>query len=80
MMGKNEIQNICRSPYICFFCFADGKPKHVQFGKYIASNVPSLELFCEESANKQTAATLRALSSAMLLLQRFSLKTLKYFC
>ena len=52
----------------------DGKPKHIQFGQFIASNVPSLELFFEESSNKQTAATLRALSSAMLLLQRFSLK------
>ncbi|XP_057803998.1 outer envelope protein 64, mitochondrial [Salvia miltiorrhiza] len=51
-----------------------GKLKHIQFGQYIASNVPSLELFCEESTNKQTAATLRALSSAMLLLQRHEFK------
>ncbi|KAH6789963.1 translocon at the outer membrane of chloroplasts 64-V [Perilla frutescens var. frutescens] len=49
-------------------------PKHIQFGQYIASNVPSLELFCEESTNKRTAATLRALSSAMLFLQRHEFK------
>ncbi|XP_042007169.1 outer envelope protein 64, mitochondrial-like [Salvia splendens] len=51
-----------------------GKLKHIQFGQFIASNVPSLELFFEESSNKQTAATLRALSSAMLLLRRHEFK------
>lgn len=71
MLGNISIY--MQFPYICF-CFADGTPKHMQFGQYIVSNVPSLELFQEESTNKQTAATLRALSSAMLLLQRFSLK------
>ncbi|KAH6831684.1 translocon at the outer membrane of chloroplasts 64-V [Perilla frutescens var. hirtella] len=49
-------------------------PKHIQFGQYIASNVPSLELFCEESTNKRSAATLRALSSAMIFLQRHEFK------
>lgn len=49
-------------------------PKHIQFGQYIASNVPSLKLFCEESTNKRTASTLRALSSAMLSLQRHEFK------
>lgn len=49
-------------------------PKHIQFGQYIASDVPSLKLLCEESTNKQTATTLKALSSAMLFLQRHEFK------
>lgn len=49
-------------------------PKHIQFGQYIASDVPSLKLLCEESTNKQTATTLKALSSAMLFLQRHQFK------
>lgn len=76
MLGN--ISKCMQFPNICFG-FADGTPKHMQFGQYIASNVPSLELFFEESTNKRSAATLRALSSAMLLLQRFSLKIQSIF-
>ncbi|PIN21454.1 Amidase [Handroanthus impetiginosus] len=51
-------------------------PKHMNFGQYIASNVPSLKHFREESTNQQTGiSTLRALSSAMLFLQRYEFKT-----
>ncbi|KAI3445736.1 hypothetical protein Pfo_002401 [Paulownia fortunei] len=50
-------------------------PKHMNFGQYIASNVPSLKFFCEESTNQQAGiSTLRALSSAMLFLQRYEFK------
>ncbi|KAL7157158.1 hypothetical protein ABFS83_02G059000 [Erythranthe nasuta] len=50
--------------------------KHMNFGQYIAANVPSLQIFREESTNQQTAmSTLRALSSAMLFLQRHEFKT-----
>lgn len=54
--------------------FADQTPKHMNFGQYIASNLPSLKFFSEESTNQNTGiSTLRALSSAMLFLQRFAL-------
>ncbi|PON55921.1 Amidase [Parasponia andersonii] len=46
------------------------EPKHVNFGKYIASNVPSLKGFCEVSTNLQNGIlTLKALSFAMVSLQ-----------
>ncbi|PON81901.1 Amidase [Trema orientale] len=45
-------------------------PKHVNFGKYIASNVPSLKGFCEVSTNLQNGIlTLKALSFAMVSLR-----------
>ncbi|KAL0357071.1 UNVERIFIED_CONTAM: Outer envelope protein 64, mitochondrial [Sesamum calycinum] len=48
------------------------KPKHMNFGQYIASNVPSLKSCHEESEKPQIGiSTLRALSSAMLSLQRY---------
>ncbi|KAL8027513.1 hypothetical protein ABFX02_14G099400 [Erythranthe guttata] len=51
-------------------------PKHMNFGHYIASNVPSLKRFCEESTNQQNGiSTMKALSSVMLLLQRYEFKT-----
>ncbi|KAL6513142.1 Outer envelope protein 64, mitochondrial [Orobanche gracilis] len=51
-------------------------PKHVNFGQYIASNVPSLKSFYEESINQQNGmSALKALSSVMLLLQRYEFKT-----
>lgn len=44
-------------------------PKHVNIGQYIASNVPSLKAFCEESSNVQSGVgALKALSSVMVLL------------
>ncbi|KAL0365150.1 UNVERIFIED_CONTAM: Outer envelope protein 64, mitochondrial [Sesamum angustifolium] len=52
------------------------KPKHMNFGQYIASNVPSLKSFHEESEKPQIGiSTLRALSSAMLSLQRYEFRT-----
>lgn len=51
-------------------------PKHINFGQHIASNVPSLKIFCEQSTNLQNGiSTLKALSSAMLSLQRCEFKT-----
>ncbi|KAG8368673.1 hypothetical protein BUALT_Bualt15G0070200 [Buddleja alternifolia] len=51
-------------------------PKHMNFGQYIASYVPSLKVFREESSNQQTGiSTLKALFSAMLLLQSYEFKT-----
>ncbi|KAL2254422.1 outer envelope protein 64, mitochondrial [Sesamum indicum] len=51
-------------------------PKHMNFGQYIASNVPSLKSFHEESEKLQIGtSTLRALSSAMLSLQRYEFRT-----
>ncbi|KAL0412682.1 UNVERIFIED_CONTAM: Outer envelope protein 64, mitochondrial [Sesamum radiatum] len=51
-------------------------PKHVDFGQFIASNVPSLKKFCEESTSEQNGiSNLKALSSVMLLLQRHEFKT-----
>lgn len=51
-------------------------PKHVNIGQYIASNVPSLKAFCEESSNVQSgAAALKALSSVMILLNRYEFKS-----
>nr|XP_016456292.1 PREDICTED: outer envelope protein 64, mitochondrial-like isoform X2 [Nicotiana tabacum] len=45
-------------------------PKHLNLGQYIASNVPSLKGFREDSANQQNGmSTLTALSSVMFLLQ-----------
>ncbi|GER47183.1 glutamyl-tRNA(Gln) amidotransferase subunit A [Striga asiatica] len=52
------------------------KPKHVNLGQHIASNVPSLDGFDEESTNWENGmSTLKALSSVMLLLQRYEFKT-----
>nr|XP_016456544.1 PREDICTED: outer envelope protein 64, mitochondrial [Nicotiana tabacum] len=51
-------------------------PKHLNLGQYIASNVPSLKGFREESINQQNGmSTLTALSSVMFLLQRYEFKT-----
>ncbi|KAM0016287.1 putative amidase [Helianthus debilis subsp. tardiflorus] len=45
-------------------------PKHMNIGQYILSNVPSLKYFLQNGAN-----SLKALSSAMLSLQRYEFKT-----
>ncbi|PWA66446.1 Amidase [Artemisia annua] len=51
-------------------------PKHMNIGQYILSNVPSLKYFCEQTSNLQNGTnTLKALTSAMLLLQRCEFKT-----
>ncbi|KAL7001901.1 Outer envelope protein 64, mitochondrial [Sarracenia purpurea var. burkii] len=51
-------------------------PKHMNFGQYVAANVPSLRSFCEHSMNLQNGiSTLKALSSVMFLLQRYEFKT-----
>ncbi|OIT00608.1 PREDICTED: outer envelope protein 64, mitochondrial [Nicotiana attenuata] len=51
-------------------------PKHLNLGQYIASNVPSLKGFREESTNQQNGMSiLTALSSVMFLLQRYEFKT-----
>lgn len=51
-------------------------PKHVNFGQYIASNVPSLKGFHEQSINvKNGISALKALSSVMISLQRCEFKT-----
>ncbi|KAA8536460.1 hypothetical protein F0562_028938 [Nyssa sinensis] len=51
-------------------------PKHMKFGQYIASNVPSLKGFREQSSNLQNGiSTLKALSSVMFLLQRYEFRT-----
>ncbi|KAK9073956.1 hypothetical protein SSX86_006550 [Deinandra increscens subsp. villosa] len=51
-------------------------PKHMNIGQYILSNVPSLKYFNKQTSNPQNGAdTLKALSSAMLLLQRYEFKT-----
>ncbi|KAJ9552118.1 hypothetical protein OSB04_016163 [Centaurea solstitialis] len=51
-------------------------PKHMNIGQYILSNVPSLKHFHEQTSNLQDGTnTLKALSSAMLLLQRYEFKT-----
>ncbi|KAL3814407.1 hypothetical protein ACJIZ3_015675 [Penstemon smallii] len=51
-------------------------PKHMNFEQYITSNVSSLKIFCDDLTNQQNGiSTLKALSSAMLLLQRYEFKT-----
>ncbi|XP_059297080.1 outer envelope protein 64, mitochondrial [Lycium ferocissimum] len=51
-------------------------PKHLNLGQYIASNVPSLKGFIEQSIIHQNGmSALRALSSVMVLLQRYEFKT-----
>ncbi|CAK9174032.1 unnamed protein product [Ilex paraguariensis] len=51
-------------------------PKHISFGQYIASNVPSLKSFGEESTNlRNGTSSLKALSSVMFLLQRYEFNT-----
>lgn len=51
-------------------------PKHISFGQYIASNVPSLKGFCEQLSNQQNGiSTLKALSTVMVSLQRYEFKT-----
>ncbi|XP_010690507.2 outer envelope protein 64, mitochondrial isoform X1 [Beta vulgaris subsp. vulgaris] len=51
-------------------------PKNVNIGQYIASNVPSLKVFCEKSSNMQSGVeALKALSSVMALLNRYEFKT-----
>ncbi|XP_055809371.1 outer envelope protein 64, mitochondrial isoform X2 [Solanum dulcamara] len=51
-------------------------PEHLNIGKYIASNVPSLKGFIEQSTIQQNGmSTLRALSSVIFLLQRYEFKT-----
>lgn len=51
-------------------------PKPTCIGQYVASNVPSLKGFCEQSPTMQNAtAALKALSSVMLLLWSYEFKT-----
>ncbi|KAL3326143.1 hypothetical protein AABB24_037044 [Solanum stoloniferum] len=51
-------------------------PKHLNLGQYIASSVPSLKGFIEQSTIQQNGmSTLRALSSVMFLLQRYEFNT-----
>ncbi|KAK6777875.1 hypothetical protein RDI58_024593 [Solanum bulbocastanum] len=51
-------------------------PKHLNLGQYIASNIPSLKGFIEQSTIQQNGmSTLRALSSVMFLLQRYEFNT-----
>lgn len=55
-----------------FIVSADQPPKHMNFSQYVASNVPGLKGFREESVKHQNEIfTLKALSSVMLLLQRY---------
>lgn len=52
------------------------QPKHMNIGQYICSNVPGLKYFHNEESNLQNGTNaLKALSSAMLLLQRYEFKT-----
>ncbi|KAJ4790189.1 Glutamyl-tRNA(Gln) amidotransferase subunit A [Rhynchospora pubera] len=51
-------------------------PKHMNISQYIASNVPSLKEFYEPSSKSSKAASsIKALSTVMLLLQRYEFKT-----
>lgn len=51
-------------------------PKHVNIGQHIAANVPSLKEMCETSNNwNHGISTLKALSNAMILLQRHEFRT-----
>ncbi|XP_062176378.1 outer envelope protein 64, mitochondrial [Alnus glutinosa] len=51
-------------------------PKHMNFGQYIALNVPSLKGVREPSTNLQNGtSTLKALSSVMVSLQRYEFKS-----
>uniref|UniRef100_A0A0A9D4E8 Amidase domain-containing protein n=1 Tax=Arundo donax TaxID=35708 RepID=A0A0A9D4E8_ARUDO len=50
-------------------------PKHINIGQYIFSNVPSLKEFCEPATKLQEGmSALKALSTVMLLLQRYEFK------
>lgn len=56
----------------CFgsFDFADQSSKHMNLCQHIASSVPSLKGYCEQSTHQQNGAfILKALSSVMLSLQ-----------
>ncbi|XP_010520942.1 PREDICTED: outer envelope protein 64, mitochondrial [Tarenaya hassleriana] len=51
-------------------------PKHMNLGQHVASNIPSLKGFCEQSVNLQnSASTLKVLSSVMLSIQRHEFRT-----
>lgn len=55
------------------FASADQSPKHMNFGQYLASNVASLKGFNKQSPNLQNGISiLKALSSVMILLQRYA--------
>ncbi|CAL4885430.1 unnamed protein product [Urochloa decumbens] len=50
-------------------------PKHINIGQYLYSNVPSLKEFCEPATKLQEGmSALKALSTVMLLLQRYEFK------
>ncbi|KAL6911513.1 hypothetical protein ACP4OV_000318 [Aristida adscensionis] len=50
-------------------------PKYINISQYICSNVPSLKEFCEPSTKLQEGTSaLKALSTVMLLLQRYEFK------
>jgi hypothetical protein len=52
---------------------ADQPSKHINIGQYLYSNVPSLKEFCEPATKLQEGmSALKALSTVMLLLQRFA--------
>lgn len=68
---KNKTKHNCVE-VASFIVSADQPPKHMNFSQYIASNVPGLKGFCEEFVKCQNDIfTLKALSSVMLLLQRY---------
>lgn len=52
------------------------RPKYINIGQYISSNVPSLKEFSEHATKLQEGiSALKALSTVMLLLQRYEFKT-----
>ena len=57
-----------------FVDWTDQSPKHMNLGQYFASNVPSLKGFYEVASHvQQGVAALKALSSVMVLLNRYLL-------
>ncbi|KAA3463025.1 outer envelope protein 64, mitochondrial-like [Gossypium australe] len=55
---------------------SDQPPQHINFSQYVASNVPSLKAFGQNSTNLQYGiSALKALSSVMVSLQSYEFKT-----
>lgn len=53
------------------FC-ADQPVKHMNISQYLMSNVLTLKEFVEPSMKKQPGSALKAISSAMIFLQRYA--------
>ncbi|KAK6945740.1 hypothetical protein RJ641_013284 [Dillenia turbinata] len=76
ILFADDLFQLCKGPQQKSVYVVNQAPEHVNFGRYIATNVPSLKGFHEQFTSLQNGTTsLKALSTVMVLLQSHEFKT-----